>query len=283
MFSMKSISELLKNVKIGWKMLSLKEKALWFASTIIPLALAIWGLTMSTGIMEHVFAASVALITVLSVKFIADRDCYRLLTVAKTALFNSITTFFASSFWCISTNAMLTSDAGSALCNFCMGYLFCVLGCLAYAGLKESTHKTKLAKTVLGLVITFFASIGAAILYEGVDDLITVPTWIDEGFYAISQFSLWVLLLAMCLTSVLIASIKIENNITAYKWCKRFGSASFAFITLATGSAYVYDLFNWSYNVNFGITVGLAASVSMLLCMISGIIGSTSERRCCSK
>lgn len=283
MFSMKSISELLKNVKIGWKMLSLKEKALWFASTIIPLALAIWGLTMSTGIMEHVFAASVALITVLSVKFIADRDCCTHLTVAKTALFNSITTFFASVFWCISTNAMLTSDAGSALCNFCMGYLFCVLSCLAYAGLKESTHKTKLAKTVLGLVITFFASIGAAILYEGVDDLINVPTWIDEGFYAISHLSLWVLLLAMCLTSVLIASIKIENNITAYKWCKRFGSASFAFITLVAGSAYVYDLFNWSYNVNFGITVGLAASVSMLLCMISGIIGSTSERRCCSK
>ena len=273
------ISKNWNNLKNGFRMLTLKEKAVWLISIIIPLGFTAWGVAVTKGFWEHVFAASFVFITVLSAKILTKNGSDTRFTLVETGLYNSLISCIVILIWSLNCNILLNSSVNSALCNFSMGYIFSVIGCIAYAGLKEDSTYSKLGKVVFGLVITFLASFSIAIMYEGVDDLVNVPVWIDEAFYLLSHAGLVALITAIGLISVLISNIELENNIAAFRWCKRFGATTFALLTVNAASAYVCDLFNWGYNANIGIALGIGTFASFALCGLSSIIGHATVRR----
>lgn len=279
-FNTKKTSEFIKSAKDGFKALSIQQKIMFVASTLIPLGLCVWGLCITQGsAWRHVFAAAFAVISILSVKILAEKDYDTKLPVVKNALFSSAITFLTSAIWLLITNGNMTAGHAGALANFSMGYMLLVIVAIGFIGSKDSCSKNIFSKIVFWGAIISFSALGLGFLYEGLKEMFVMPSWLDSVCDVLGHVCIIILLLTLISTSVMIAKIKLENNIFGYKWCKRFGSLAFATVFIGAGSGYVFDLFNWSYNSQFGTTVGTVCLVAILLCAISGIIGCLQERR----
>lgn len=277
-FNTKKTSEFIKSAKDGFKALSIQQKIMFVASTLIPLGLCVWGLCITQGsAWRHVFAAAFAIISILSVKILAEKDYDTTLPVVKNALFSSAITFLASAIWLLITNGNMTAGHASAMANFSMGYMFLVIVVVGFIGSKDSCSKNIFSKIVFLGSIILFASLGLGFLYEGLKEMFVMPSWLDIVCDVLGHVCIIIFLLTLISTSVMIA--KIDCNISGYKWCKRFGSLAFATVFIGAGSGYVFDLFNWSYNSQFGTTMGTICLVAIALCAISGIIGCLQERR----
>jgi hypothetical protein len=277
-FNTKKTSEFIKSAKDGFKALSVKQKVLFVASTLIPLGLCVWGFCLTDGTAwQHLFAAAFAVSSILSVKILAEKDYDTTLPVVKNALFSSAITFLASAIWLLTTNGVIKNGSAGALANFSMGYMLLVIVVVGFIGSKDSCSKNIFSKIVFWGAIISFSALGLGFLYEGLKEMFVMPSWLDSVCDVLGHVCIIILLLTLISTSVMIA--KIDCNISGYKWCKRFGSLAFATVFIGAGSGYVFDLFNWSYNSQFGTTMGTVCLVAIALCSISGIIGCLQERR----
>ena len=281
-FSTKKTREEINSAVNGFKALSIKQKMLFTMATIIPMGLCFWGLALVENTpWVNLFAVGAALVGIISIKILAkdETPAIKLLT---NSLFTAIVSFAATTIWCVSTDGALDRGHDSALANMAMGYLFIVLGELIIAGFLDYSNKSKLAKVIFVLGITFFGLLGSCIIYEGIDDLFVIPAWIDTTVYVLSHISVMILLVVLVLLTVRLATLKLENNkISGYRWGKRFATMSIAFTAIGAGGAYLSDLFNWSYkyNMSLGTICGTIVFVGIILTAVSGMVGSVQDSR----